>query len=132
MSDGEGVLDNTQEVEEKETAKPRKSKYDKKKLPRRIIPVKCPDKKNHEKWYKGRDLLNIPAPARICCLAPPNSGKKSFIKNLIIRAKPMYEEVIVVHCDAEGTSEYDDVEAEMLTELPDPKEFDPDTKKLLI
>ena len=118
--------------EQEERAKPRKSKYDKKRLPRRIIPVKCPDKLNHEKWYKSRDLLDIPAPARICCLAPPNSGKTSFIKNMIIRANPMYEEIFVCHYDADDTNEYEDVQATMLSELPDPKGFDPDTKKLLI
>jgi hypothetical protein len=117
---------------EEEVAKPRKSKYDKKRLPKQIIPITCPDKKNHEKWRKGRDLLDIPAPARICCLAPPNSGKTCFIKNMIIRAKPMYEQIFVVHYDSDGTNEYADVCGEMLSELPDPKGFDPETKKLLI
>lgn len=119
-------------IEQEERTVPRKSKYDRKRLPKQIIPITCPDKKNHEKWTPERDLLNIPAPARICCLAPPNSGKTCFIKNMIIRAKPMYEEIYIVHYDADGTNEYDDVDGVMLNELPDPKGFDPNTKKLLI
>ena len=128
MSDSESGS----EIEEEERAVPRKCKSDRKRLPKRILPLQCADKKNHEKWKKGRDHLDIPAPARICCLAPPNSGKTTFIKNMIIRAKPMYEEIYIVHYDAEGTNEWKDVDGIMLSELPDPKGFDPDTKKLLI
>ena len=82
-----------EEVEEEEAERiiPRKSKYDKVRLPRNvIIPITCADKKNHEKWHTGRDLLNFPAPARVCCMAPPSHGKTCFIKNMILRAKPMY------------------------------------------
>ena len=128
MSDSE----EPEPIEDEERAVPRKSKYDRKRLPKRILPLQCADKKNHEKWRKGRDLLDIPAPARMCLLAPPNSGKSTFIKNMIIRARPMYEEIYIVHYDADGTAEWDDVDGIMLSELPDPKSFDPDTKKLLI
>ena len=131
MSDNESDSE-VEPIEEEERAKPRKSKHDRQRLPQKIIPIHCADKKNHEKWHKGRDLMDIPAPARICCLAPPNSGKTCFIKNMIIRSKPMFEEIYIVHYDSDGTNEYFDVDGIMLSELPDPKSFDPDKKKLLI
>jgi hypothetical protein len=31
-------------------------------LPNKIIPLPNPDKNFHEKWYKGRNMLNIPHP----------------------------------------------------------------------
>jgi len=51
---------------------------------------------------------------------------------MIIRAKPLYEEIYICHFDASETGEYKDVDGIMLSELPDPKSFDPDKKKLLI
>lgn len=70
-------------------------------LPKEILPIPCADKAFHEKWKKGRDMLNIPHPFRCVALGPPNSGKSTIVKNLLIRAKPEFEEVYVVHCDPE-------------------------------
>lgn len=102
------------------------------KLPREIIPLKNPDKDFHEKWTKNRDPLNIIHPARILCLGPPNSGKGTIVKNLIIRADPEYEEIYVVHCDAEYTKEWDDIGAYMLSEIPSPDEWKGKKKTLVI
>ena len=70
------------------------------KLPNKIIPITNADKKWHERWYPGRNMLNIPHPFRCCCLGPPNVGKTTIIKNLIIRQHPPFEEVYGIHCDA--------------------------------
>lgn len=43
-------------------------------LPQKIIPFKNADKKWHEKWTEGRDLLDFPHPYRITLTGPPNSG----------------------------------------------------------
>lgn len=135
MSDDEEV----DELEDVERAKPRKSKWDKKRLPKKIIPITSADKRHHEKWSKSRDLLDFPCPSRICICARPNSGKTSFIKNHIVRAKPPYKKIWICHYDAPdtddpnaGTLEYDDVQGIMIKDLPDPRSFDRKSKKLLI
>lgn len=47
-------------------------------------------------------------------------------------AEPKFEEVYVIHGMAD-TKEYDDIEpTEIMTEIPDPADFDSDAKKLLI
>ena len=103
------------------------------KLPNKIIPIECSDKENFtEAWSPGRNLLNIPHPFRSCFTGPPSSGKSTAIKNIIIRAKPEFEEILVVHLDFEGTTEWDDCDAEMLDQIPEPTDFDRETKRLLI
>lgn len=101
-------------------------------LPNRIIPLPNPDKNFHEKWYKGRNKLNIPHPFRAVCLGPPNVGKTTIVKNLILRAKPEFEEIVVIHCDPDYTKEYDDVGVEMLSEIPAPEEWEGLVKSLVI
>lgn len=102
------------------------------KLPYRILPIKNRDKEFHEKWTKGRDPLNPPAPWRMVCMGPPNVGKGTIIKNMIIRAKPEFEEIYVIHPDAEYTQEWLDVGATMLDEIPRPEEWEGEVKTLCI
>lgn len=69
------------------------------------------DKFFHETWHPGRNLLNIPHPFRAILAGPPNRGKSTICKNLLLRADPPFEQVIVVHYDME-TKEYDDLKGE--------------------
>ncbi len=90
---------------------------------RRVIPFACDDKLLSESWgdadHRGDDIGNFPAPFRMLLLGPPNSGKSTLIKNLIVCARPPYDEVYVVHEDAMATREYDDVEPDgLFDELP--------------
>jgi hypothetical protein len=104
-------------------------------LPSRIIPIPCSDKvKWQESWDKpvGRNLLNIPQSWRGIFIGPPSAGKSTMIKNIILRTKPRFQEVLVYHFDPDNSTEWDDVDAKMLTEFPDPKGFDGSKKKLLI
>ena len=101
-------------------------------LPNRILPLPNPDKTFHEKWYKGRNMLNIPHPWRAVFLGPPNCGKGTVVKNLLLRAKPAFEEVVCIHCDPEFTKEWDDIDAEMLDEIPAPEEWEGQVKTLVI
>ena len=110
----------------------KKKKKVKKRLPKEIIPIKNPDKGWHEKWTPHRDPLNLPHPFRAVLLGKPNSGKTTVMKNILIRCKPIFEEVLIVHCDAEGTHEFDDVDGEMIDHIPPPDELDPDVKRLVI
>ncbi len=102
--------------------------------PKRIIPIKNPDKEWHEHWHPDRDLLNFPHPMRACFLGPPNVGKSSTALNLLLRADPPHEKVVVVHCDPSYTKEYDCLgeHVEMLDKIPDPEEFDGECKTLVI
>ena len=105
----------------------------KQRLPKKIIPIACSDKVGwHEKWTKGRDLLSIPHPFRAVLLGPPGSGKSTFVKNLLLRAKPQFEEVYVIHCDPDYTTEYDDVGAEMMSEIPPPEGWEGMVKTLVV
>ena len=103
-------------------------------LPNKIIPIANADKKWHEKWYPNRNMLNIPHPFRCCCLGPPNVGKTTVIKNLIIRQHPPFEEIYVIHCDANNTQEYNDLgeEVHMLSEIPSPEDWEGACKTLVV
>lgn len=101
-------------------------------LPNKIIPLPNADKAFHEKWYKGRNMLNIPHPFRCVCMGPPNVGKTTIVKNLLLRAKPPFEEVFVIHCDGNYTKEYEDIGAEMLDDIPKPEEWEGEVKTLVV
>lgn len=103
-----------------------------KKLPHKILPIECADKKFQETWYDARDPLDIPWSFRWILSGPPSSGKSTIIKNHIIRATPPYKKVLICHYDAEGSNEYEDVGGEMISELPDPKTINPAKEKMLL
>lgn len=107
---------------------PRKSR----KLPNIIIPLPNPDKTWHESWYRGRNLLNITHPFRAVLLGPPNTGKTTIAKNLLLRADPPFKQCFIVHCDPEYTKEYSDIECEMLDSIPTPSEWEGQVKTLVI
>lgn len=102
------------------------------KLPNKIIALKNPDKKFHEKWHNKRNLLNIPHPFRAIICGPPNSGKTLIIKNILLRAKPDFKEVFVIHCDGDFTKEYDDIDATILEDIPAPTEWEGKKKTLIV
>lgn len=102
------------------------------KLPNVIIPIPNADKAFHEKWNDKRNPLNVIHPFRCVALGPPNVGKTTVVKNIILRAKPQFEKVFVIHCDPDYTQEYDDVGGEMLSSIPAPDEWDGDCKTLVV
>lgn len=97
-----------------------------------IIPFKNKDKKFHEKWTGGRNLLNFPHPWRGVLLGPPNSGKSTAVKNMLLRADPPFTRMVVIHCDPDGTKEYDDCDAEVIGEIPPPESWPGDEKTLVV
>ena len=101
-------------------------------LPNKILPIKCIDKKDAEFWSPERNLLNIPGPFRACLIGPPSSGKSTSIKNMLIRANPPFEEILVTHYDSEGSNEWDQIASYISNELPDPLSIDRESKRVLI
>lgn len=102
------------------------------KLPNRIIDIPNPDKLFHEKWFKNRNMLNIPHPFRCVLLGPPNTGKTLMVKNLLLRANPPFKKVYIIHCDPDFTQEYDDIEGEFLKFIPSPQEWEGKEKTMII
>jgi hypothetical protein len=102
------------------------------KLPNVILPISNPDKKWHESWYAKRGKLNIPHPFRSVLLGPPNTGKTTTCKNILLRQHPPFKRVVVVHCDPNFTEEYDDIGAEIIAEIPNPEAWPGDKKTLVI
>ncbi len=94
------------------------------KLPDIIIPIKCSDKEGwSEKWYPGRNLLNIVHSFRAIIIGNPNSGKSTSSKNICLRADPPFEEIYVIHYSDKST-EWDDFGVQYIQGIPDPHEFD--------
>jgi hypothetical protein len=77
-------------------------------------------------------MANFPHPFRMLLLAPPNTGKTTIMKNILMRCEPPFQRVIVIHCDSENTKEYDDIDAIYLDDIPAPNEFDEEGKTLVI
>ena len=103
------------------------------KLPDVLIPLSNPDKEFHESWAKNRNMLDLPHPFRGVCLGPPNCGKSTTVKNILLRASPPFKQVTVIHCDPEGTQEYDDLgEIDIRGDIPSPDEWDGSEKHLVI
>ncbi len=88
---------------------------------KKIIVFPNKDKTKREKWTVNRDLLNFPSPKRVMISANPDSGKTNQVKNILVRTKPVYKRIYLLHYDPE-TSEYDDIDAIHLSEIPDPRD----------
>ena len=87
---------------------------------KRIIAIVNKDKKNHEVWTTSRskDPANFPSPARILLLGPPNVGKTTVIKNLILHQRPRFEQVFLVHLDL-ISKDYEDMDlTDVFDEIP--------------
>ena len=100
----------------------------KKELPCKLIAFTNADKKWHERWKPQRDLLDFPHPYRICLVGPPNSGKSTTVLNILIRARPCFDRIIIIYPGGlSGTSEYNRLgkHVEYLDKIPPPEFFPP-------
>lgn len=61
-----------------------------------LVIFECADKKDQEHWSQSRSLINKPRPYRLALIGPPNSGKSSICKNLILQARPEFTKVFVI------------------------------------
>lgn len=92
-----------------------------KRLPPQLLDLTMSaDKKWHEHWKRGQDLLQFPHPFRVCLSGPPNSGKSTAILNILARSKPAYKSVHVIYPGGSGgTSEYDMIRPKKLVHFHD-------------
>lgn len=104
----------------------------KKSLPNHILALPNRDKAFHEEWTPGRNMLNFTHPYRAVVMGPPNVGKSTVVKNLLLRADPPFERVFVVHCDPAFTQEYVDISGEMLDSIPAPEDWGGEEKALVV
>lgn len=103
-----------------------------KKSKQKLILFENADKKFHEKWEAGDDMLNVPHPFRISVCGTCNCGKSTVVKNIIVHQQPIFQEIYLYHCDGDTTKEYDDINVIVLNELPSQHDWNIDKKKLLI
>lgn len=105
------------------------------KLPEQLIIFPNNEKKFHEKWEPGRHKLNFPHPFRILlCSIQPHLGKTNWIWNILLHISPKFKRILLLHCGEDQTTEYDLIDYECLSELPEPTAqiFNDDKKTLLI
>lgn len=101
-------------------------------LPHCIIPIPNADKGFHESVKKlDKNLADFPHPFRAALIGAPNSGKSTLAANLVLHQSPVFERVIVWHCDPE-TKEWGHTTDEVVGECPHIEDFDPDQKTCCI
>ena len=99
-------------------------------LPNKIINFNSAYKDFHQKPDED-DIANFPSPVIAILFGNVNCGKSRLIKNILVHKAPVYER-IVIYTPLEETNEYDDVEAELINEIPDLSFFDKDIINCLI
>jgi hypothetical protein len=104
----------------------------KQKLPKQLLDVGKGDKGFREKWTKSRDLLDFPASYRAILAGPPNSGKSYLIKNILVRAKPLFAEGWIIHFGEGLSTEYDELDLQPLDEIPEPSFFEGNEKRVIV
>lgn len=101
--------------------------------PNKLTVIDNADKKWHSKWSKDRNLGNIPHPFRAVMIGRPGCGKTSVAQNLLIRQKPAFEELIIVHVDKEYSAEWDNCDpTQIIDHVPDFKQIAGDKKTLIV
>jgi hypothetical protein len=96
-------------------------------MSQRIVPLGCSDKKINDSWQPGQDLAAFPQPFRMLCLGPPNCGKSTLAKMVLLHADPPFDELYVIHEDFQedggGTTEWDDADYTAMMGEPPPLQW---------
>jgi hypothetical protein len=102
------------------------------KLPNKLIPLNCVDKKNHEVNSDKRNLANFIRPWRMVLCGGVSRGKSATLKNIILRQRPHFKKIVLLHTDVNST-EWDDLDLdEKLDDIPDLDYWELDGHTLLI
>lgn len=110
-------MDDKEAKEEKKELK----KLNKISLPRKILVLKNVDKSDHERWDDAhkKNIANFPAPMRCVVVGPNNMGKTNLVKNLLLNARPLYDNVFLIHPDVDYSKEWEDIEpTDCMTSIP--------------
>lgn len=62
----------------------------------KLTVIANPEKKKHEKWEAGRDLLDFPRPFRWGILGAVSCGKTSMILNYLVKSH-RYDNIFIMH-----------------------------------
>lgn len=89
------------------------------------------DKKSFKENPDPSNIANFICPFRLVLCSSPNRGKTNLTKNIILQQNPPFEKIIVYHLD-NTTQEYNDIDCDLITELPDDYEVYNTPKKTLI
>ena len=104
------------------------------KLPKKLIDIKNTDKGFTEVWTQNRskDIANFPHPSRVVLLGPPSMGKSFLMKHLLLRQRPMFKELYIIHGDGQCTTEFNDLEpTKIMDEIPPIEFFDSKVKTIV-
>ena len=74
--------------------------------PDRIIPFQSTDKRGAEKWKRGRNLANFPRPYAMAFYGPPSSGKTCLALNIILKADPVFDNIVIVNKNGSHSTEW--------------------------
>ena len=66
-------------------------------MSRKLNFLENPDKKTHEIWSEGRSIINFPHPYRCLISGLPNCGKTTSVLNILVGAKPFFDNIFVIH-----------------------------------
>lgn len=105
--------------------KDKKHTYSKHSLPKEIIVIPNRDKKQNEKWDEARMThpANFPCPNRFILVGRPGSGKSLCLQNILLRSRPLYDVLVLVHPDGKISREWEDFEPTYVFEEPPGTEF---------
>lgn len=62
------------------------------------------DKKTHENWSEGRKLIDFPHPYRALITGLPNCGKTTSVLNILVGAKPVFDNIFIIHPETFDTN----------------------------
>lgn len=98
-----------------------------------VLPNDDKDSLSNEKWDRKREPGSFPWPSRLFLCGPPGSGKTNVARLItLVWAKPLFDRVIVVHCDPENSTEWDHEGVEVVGEPPELSEFEKGVKTALV
>ena len=102
-------------------------------LPKGIVKLPNSDKDGRHHADSENALMPYFPSVLIVC-GKKGSGKTNLTLNLISKATPLYDRIVIVHGAGEASSEYQDLidGSEVVEEIPGPDFWDPDQKNCLV
>ena len=102
-------------------------------LPKGIVKLPNSDKDGRHHADSENALMPYFPSVLIVC-GKKGSGKTNLTLNLISKATPLYDRIVIVHGAGESSSEYQDLidGSEVVEEIPGPDFWDPDQKNCLV